>query len=240
MFKIIKKSVSRARTFTPARARKAESLLEVIMALFVVALGSAAATSLVVNAMMSNGYSRDNLIALNLAVEGVESIRNVRDSNWLKFGFNKSGCWNERPEQASCAGQVIGDGSYTVSLDTTIMKWVMTALVTPLSNSLSTPITDDPYKLYYRDLHAATDTNGDGNLTNDPDIYIDAESALGAGGNSGTSKFYRMITIDYEGIDPAIATEMTVTSLVLWQNSGGVSMVNLQSKLTNYQKIKVT
>jgi hypothetical protein len=210
------------------------------MALFVVAVGSAAATSLVVNAMQSNGYSRDNLIALNLAVEGIESIRNVRDSNWLKFGFNKSGCWNERPEQASCAGVAINDGTYTVSLDTTVMKWVMTPLVTPLSSSLSTPITDDPYKLYYRDLHAATDTNGDGNLTNDPDIYIDEESALGSGGNSGTSKFYRMITIDYDGIDPTIATEMTVTSLVLWQNSGGVSMVNLQSKLTNYQKIKVT
>ena len=69
--------------------RKAETLLEVIIAIFVVALGTTTASTLIISAIQANTFSKDNLVALNLAVEGIEAVRNIRDTNWLKFGFDK-------------------------------------------------------------------------------------------------------------------------------------------------------
>jgi len=118
------------------------------------------------------------------------------------------------------------------------MKWVMTQMGPVLSPTLTAPATDGEFRLYFRDLNSSFDSNGDGNFTNDPDIYIDKNAS--SGGNSGTSSFYRMITLNYGGIASDVATEMIVTSIVVWRNAGSASQVMLQTKLTNYQKVKVT
>lgn len=220
--------------------RTAETLIEVVMAIFVVATGSAAATSLIVTAMQSNSFSRDNLIALNLAVEGIEAIRNIRDSNWLKFGYDKDNCWNMRPEMAqgsNCelAQNLIDKGNYTVDLNTSSMNWLLSS--TPASTlNLENGVTadDEFYRLEFADLDPTVSTDGDPNLTNDRDIYTSSPSP-----STGISQFYRMVTVSYDTA-PETADEMTITSIVQWTTQGRVHQIVLNSKLTNYQKVKVT
>ena len=194
------------------------------MAIFVVAMGSGVATSLIVAALQSNQFSRDNLIALNLAVEGLEAVREIRDANWLRFSFDKELCWNMRPEVIDCndpSAARIKPGNYIVLLDTASnYDWGLSdpPLVSALDLTSSSSM--ESYRLFYSDAAH--------------DFYLNSATAL-----ADKSNFYRMVSISYSPANnEATDQEMTVTSLVQWQSQGVKHEILLQSKLTNYQKVK--
>jgi Tfp pilus assembly protein PilV len=64
------------------RSRRAFSLVEIIVILFIISLGLMAILSLIIQNIQSQSYNRNNLTAYQLAQEGIEMIRKVRDSNW--------------------------------------------------------------------------------------------------------------------------------------------------------------
>lgn len=59
------------------------SLLEVITVLFIVSVGMIGTMSLIVQNIQTEQANRGNLIACQLAQEGLELIRKTRDNNWL-------------------------------------------------------------------------------------------------------------------------------------------------------------
>ena len=216
--------------------KKTESLVEVIMAIFVVAMGSAVATSLIVSALQSNAFSRDNLIALNLAIEGVEAVRSIRDANWVKFSYDKAGCWNMRPEVTDCkdpTAKQIAQGNYTidVNLSPNDYRWAIPNASLPAILDLNVSGNgNDPYQLWYYDINAA-----DGAGSHD---ILASLSSSGATKND-ESRFYRMIQINYPATGLPADQEMDVISTVQWKAQGVTHQVVLTSKLTNYQKVKV-
>ncbi len=62
--------------------KKGFTLIEVITILFVISLGMIGVLSLIVQNIQSQSLNKDTLIAYQLAQEGVELIRQVRDTNW--------------------------------------------------------------------------------------------------------------------------------------------------------------
>lgn len=62
--------------------RRGFSLVEIIIILFIIAIGLLGVLSLIIQNIQSQSYNKNNLIAYQLAQEGVELIRMVRDSNW--------------------------------------------------------------------------------------------------------------------------------------------------------------
>lgn len=66
------------------RNKKAFSLLEVLIAIFLITIGITGAVSLVNYSISSVAIAKSQIIAASLAQEGVEIIRNIRDSNWLQ------------------------------------------------------------------------------------------------------------------------------------------------------------
>lgn len=222
--------------------KPAESLVEVVIAVFVVALGSASATSLIVSAVQANGFSKDSLVALNLAVEGIEAMRSVRDTNWIKFGYDKANCWNVLPGSApgvdcTLAANKIGVGAastyYSADLDPTNYSWSLPAGIANALDLSSVLPTNDSYRLGFVDLNGA----------GDKDMYI-TSNFIGSTGfsDSGDSKFYRMIEISYDDGsgnptgDPLTSEVMNVTSAVQWEQNG-VHQVVLSISLSNYQKV---
>lgn len=62
--------------------RAAFSLIEIMVVLFIISLGLVGILSLISQNLHSQSYNENNLVAYQLAQEGVELIRKVRDTNW--------------------------------------------------------------------------------------------------------------------------------------------------------------
>lgn len=221
--------------------KTADTLIEVIIALFVLVIGSGAATVLIVSSLQANTFSKDSLVGLNLAVEGIEAIRNIRDTNWVKFSYDKENCWNMEPDTASgdpctsVSGNLIEASNYTVDLNTSNYTWGLTDKGSNLLNlDGGTPANNDPYKLYYIDLDSSLDSDGNGTKTDDKDLHVSLTAAGGT--DTGESKFYRMVSVTYDAVDPNI---MNVESLVQWEAGPIVHQIKLTSSLTNFNRIKV-
>ena len=60
------------------------TLMEAIVAIFVITTGIVGVLSLVTQTISSATISKDKLIAAYLAQEGIEIVRNIRDTNWLQ------------------------------------------------------------------------------------------------------------------------------------------------------------
>ncbi|MEK7649261.1 MAG: prepilin-type N-terminal cleavage/methylation domain-containing protein [Patescibacteria group bacterium] len=71
---------SHFRTF---RVRRGQTLLELLTALFVLSLVLVGALALTNSNFRLEGIGSSRLVATNLAREGVELARSIRDSNWL-------------------------------------------------------------------------------------------------------------------------------------------------------------
>ena len=97
---------------------KGFSLIETLVATFVLATGLLAAASLIFYSIESSMDSRNQVIAANLAQEGAELVRNIRDNNdpstpFANLGANPGGCIDYANSSAlsSCSFQLNYDNS---------------------------------------------------------------------------------------------------------------------------------
>lgn len=86
------------------------TIIEAIISIFILTVGIIACAILADQVFRSSEVAKDRLIAVNLAQEGVEIIRNIRDNNWLA-----SNSWNtnipEGEREVSYAS--VGTDSYS-------------------------------------------------------------------------------------------------------------------------------
>lgn len=69
--------------------QKSFTLIEVLISVFVLAVGIVAAIGSIAQAISTATYAKDKLIVSYLAKEGIEIVKNIRDSNWIR-GINWS------------------------------------------------------------------------------------------------------------------------------------------------------
>ncbi len=75
--------------------QKAFSLLEVIIAIFVITTGIVGAMNLINYSISSVAVSKSQIIAASLSQEGLEVVRNIRDTNWTEQFINPGLLWND-------------------------------------------------------------------------------------------------------------------------------------------------
>jgi type II secretory pathway pseudopilin PulG len=63
--------------------QKGQSLLELLVSMLILVLVLTATITLIVTSINAGRESRNKLIAASLAREGIETVRNIRDSNWV-------------------------------------------------------------------------------------------------------------------------------------------------------------
>ncbi|MFH1375367.1 MAG: prepilin-type N-terminal cleavage/methylation domain-containing protein [Patescibacteria group bacterium] len=83
------------------KSRRGETLVEVLVSLMLLVVGSLGAVRLFGMAAINNELTKERVIATNLAREGLEAVRSVRDTNWLRFAGERRKCWNNI-EAAQC------------------------------------------------------------------------------------------------------------------------------------------
>ena len=64
---------------------KGFTLLEVIAAIFILTVGAGSSFILISQTLSAVSLVRENLIASYLVQEGIEIVRNIRDTNWLQL-----------------------------------------------------------------------------------------------------------------------------------------------------------
>ena len=71
-----------------------QTLIETLAALFILVMGVSAASGLAVYAFGTSTNINKQIIATGLAREGIEAVRNMRDTNWLNDILVDNGCYD--------------------------------------------------------------------------------------------------------------------------------------------------
>lgn len=210
------------------RPRRAESLIETLVAITVIAITTTAAMVLIRTSLTGNEVIGEKIIAMNLALEGIEAVKNIRDTNYLRMSSDADSCWN------------------------TLDHWDVTTCTSPSTDFIE----HDTYYFLSRNLNhndpagnlvfewsmaEAFDTAADGFLT----LYEFSEPASGATfelyaeaglvspvltpveGNEYS--FQRLLYIDYGGE----TDQFNVVSTVNWWIDGELKTISLTRTIAN-------
>ncbi len=97
------------------KKRSGETLLEILIALFVLTTTSGAATFLIIQSSRTSQDIQRNFQARYLAREGFEHLKMVRDTNWIRFA--EKSCWDIEFGEKDCPKQnpkrMVGSGPDT-------------------------------------------------------------------------------------------------------------------------------
>lgn len=71
------------------------SIIEILVGIFIFSVWLVSIYILIISTMRLNDYSKNSIVASNLAREGIEIVRNLRDSNYINmYKWNKMP-WND-------------------------------------------------------------------------------------------------------------------------------------------------
>lgn len=96
-------------------SQSGQTMIETLAAIFILVMGITAAVGLAVFAYSSSTNVTKQIIATGLAREGLEAVKNMRDTNWLKLTINRD-CYNFAstpvgsiaPAAQICPGEISG------------------------------------------------------------------------------------------------------------------------------------
>lgn len=188
--------------------KKGETIAETIVALAILAIGITLGTSIVSNGTRNIGIAKNRIVAINIAREGLEAVRNLRDTNWLKFSNHLRLCWNHQAGANGTGGDLADDscdgtdpilpGEYVIYKNDEFGWKIAPAMEGAI----------DTTPLYYSDIDSLVDTDNDGDPLNDRDIlnhfFITDNDSLGT--RLSQSIFTRSITLEYLQNNPDPST----------------------------------
>lgn len=209
------------------KSRSGESLIEVLVAFFVIASTSAASLVVVTQSANSSRSVENRFMAQHLAEEGLEAFVNLRDTNWIKF--HDKNCWDAKLDQDACdknAGEKLlpenGEAFFKVVLEPFEMRWSIESVPDELDlkkklDKVTQTKSFEPYGLY--------------KIKDDP---VKKGMLFGFSGgsppNADDPKFYRMLKLSR----PYSQKEITATVKVEWISSGEIKEITLSDTYTNY------
>ena len=82
------------------RTRSGETIIEILISLFVLVTTSSAATYVIAQTNRTNYDIKQNFQARYLAREAFEELKMIRDTNWIRF--SDKNCWDVKLETKDC------------------------------------------------------------------------------------------------------------------------------------------
>lgn len=201
--------------------RRAESLVESIIAITVITLSTTAALVLIQTSIGGNRVIGEKVVALNLALEGIEAVKNIRDTNYLNFASNPEECWNSVNATAvsNCATRDLMEDGDTYYLKRNLRNEEQRLLWTLETNSAYGDISH--YEIY--------DSSGSTVIA---EMY--AQSGLESFASFSLIEedvYTRVLEFSENDYDPDNAID--VTSTVSWENKGNTYTVSLTRTIAN-------
>jgi prepilin-type N-terminal cleavage/methylation domain-containing protein len=214
------------------KTKQGFTLVEVLIAVSILAVTLTAMATLVIVTMRANTANMNSLQAYYLSEQGIEAMRNIRDSNWMQnYGWNGGDdLWGDSFEcdALNMTRYFTVDENETVSASFSRFN-LSPVLVLPDYVVAAFPsVPDAPWDLVEiasvpsdaAKLYSVVDEGGYTKFTHD----------TGAGSET---IFSRYIQISYTDCDQDIAE---VSSVVTWNERGNEKSLVLSTYLTNWQK----
>ena len=198
--------------------KQAFTLVEILIAITVLAVTLTAMANLVIVTMRANNSNENTLTAYYLAEQGLEAMRNVRDTNWLQ-----NYAWNT---DFDC---VVGQEDFYLIVDeNTEYRIGIFNFGDGLFDRTSLLSVDhDPWKV---------ETISESSLESGAKLYKISESegyTRYSYDNSGDeSLFSRYLVIHYNSCDDEV---VEITAVVSWNERGNDREVTLKTYLTDWQ-----
>lgn len=207
---------------TKTTNQSGQTLIETIVAIFILTTALTAALALTIYVYANSGRSINQTIAVNLAQEAIDVVRNMRDTNWLESDA-QGGNWalsdcNVNSIITKCFPRtwegVPGNGyhHYDLSLGNTYLAAYYALSFNSMNNTWNLVQGPSDYWLYL---------GADGSYTTT---------------NSGNPVYARKLIFNYITSAPfgsGSAAELMVTSIVGWKGRGCTDMTNSDPSTTN-------
>ena len=210
------------------KKQSGESVVEVLVAATLLVAVLTTAFVALNRAASANVNVGNRIVAINIAREGIEAVRNIRDTNWLKYSGNRREKWlcldslaspNECEENSS--PQLITSGFYQVNFSESDHRYFLVKI--PGADELDIPgesVARESFRLY-RD--ATTDK-----FTHDDNL-----------GSNPATAFYRQIEIvvvsnDVCGGSGCTEEKIEVSSRVGWIEGESTKNITLETHLFDF------
>jgi prepilin-type N-terminal cleavage/methylation domain-containing protein len=198
-------------------ASKAFSLVEIIIAVFVIGVGLAAAALFIASSFRISLSVKNLLIASHLAQEGIELARNIRDGNWLDPSAQG---WSEGLQVSNCMPGNNSQCPFYGNLD-----FLMDSVA---NTELPGHIGVDFNLLASCELQASENDR----------LYLDTDSRYLHYRERFTgltqTKFYRYLGFNYE-VDSTGNYYLHIYSCVKWKEGDKWRKILIQEKLYNWK-----
>ncbi len=212
--------------------KKGESIVEVLVAIVILTVVMTAAFKVLINTTKSNVDVKNRIIALNVAREGIESVRNIRDTNWFKYAGDRETKWlchDTIADPDNCLGanlNILEDGFYTIDFDSGQNRYFLNLVSTSAGTrlDLSGPSTN------VEDFHLYKKINE--RFTHDDDS-----------GANPVSPFYRQIELEIPAETNVCTSPINnncaekrirIISRVQWQEEENLKQTILETYLFNF------
>jgi type II secretory pathway pseudopilin PulG len=220
-----------------------QTLIETLVAAFILVMGISAALGLASYSLGATTSIRQQIIAMGLAREGIEAVKNMRDTNWLN-GHIYNSCYN------------FADGSQTATCYT---DWLNPAGGGNIQYNLGTPGT---YAIGFNTSNSnywyLISTSQNFGL----DVPVGAATSIngawyspraGIAATAGTSGFARKVTLaqdsSFAPFDKDTGPRLKVTVQVWWRDkncpmttdvpANNKCVVKLETYLTNWKNFSL-
>ncbi|MBD3360511.1 hypothetical protein GF366_01785 [Candidatus Peregrinibacteria bacterium] len=123
-------------------------LTEALVAIGMMAIGSIILGSIITNAVSTTALSKNYLLAQNLATEGIEGVKNLRDTNWLREP-EKEECWLSLNPDEVCGVEAEERMDYIVYQNERD-QWIMESMAEELD--LEGEQKNEGYRLFVKEI----------------------------------------------------------------------------------------
>jgi hypothetical protein len=181
---------------------RGQTLIETIVAIFLLTTALTTGIGLAIYAFNTSSTSQSEIIASNLAREGIDVVRMMRDTNWLE-GDHKGGGWGLQP----CA-DLGGKDCYP--------EWLTGPSGAPYHNyDIRESSNNNRWRLQFHSLSNFWESL---ETSNNYNLYLQSDGSY-THDAVGTSYFARRILIAYNTVAPYTASnpEVIVQSVVAWR-----------------------
>lgn len=183
----------------PFHTHPGESMIETMIAITVVIMGIMATLSMLRTALKGNQFIGEKLVAIQLANEALDAIRNIRDTNYLLLSADPENCWNRLNvtdptdclDSPTVANSIFDGESYYLIQDYSnvpYFKWSMISASETRGGDMNL------YRINTTDEMDSTST--------DATLYMDWHHPSSSGATLlSTNVFNRVVSIDYDPLD---------------------------------------